>query len=150
MLLDKDRKAKISDFGLARSIQVIDRESVSANALNACGTHGYMPPEAKYGAISRKYDVYGFGVVSITVFTLNDHKYEIIVIADLLLLIDVSICYVYVADTGNNISSTAIFSKEISSYAGNMNLIWFIIAHYYRHYTMTHFFMPILYQIKHF
>lgn len=76
VLLDKDRKAKISDFGLARSIQVIERESVSATALNACGTHGYMPPEAKYGVISRKYDVYGFGVVRITVPTLIDLRYK--------------------------------------------------------------------------
>ena len=82
-----------------------------------------MPPEARYGAISRKYDVYGFGVVSITVFTPNNLKYETITITDLLLLTYVFIRYDYVVDTGNNISSSAIFNKEISSYAGNMNLL---------------------------
>ncbi|EDV24704.1 uncharacterized protein TRIADDRAFT_56774 [Trichoplax adhaerens] len=70
VLLDKNRKAKISDFGLARSVQVIERESICATAFKACGTHGYMPPEAKYGVVSRKYDVYGFGVLVLEIISI--------------------------------------------------------------------------------
>uniref|UniRef100_A0A0E0QTM2 non-specific serine/threonine protein kinase n=1 Tax=Oryza rufipogon TaxID=4529 RepID=A0A0E0QTM2_ORYRU len=61
ILLDKDFRAKIADFGLAKLTEV---GSMSQSlSTRVAGTFGYMPPEARYGEVSPKVDVYAFGVV---------------------------------------------------------------------------------------
>ncbi|KAL5201782.1 hypothetical protein ABZP36_036136 [Zizania latifolia] len=60
ILLDKDFRAKVADFGLAK---LTEFENTSVQTQVA-GTFGYMPPEyARYGEVSPKVDVYAFGVV---------------------------------------------------------------------------------------
>ncbi|KAF7141052.1 hypothetical protein RHSIM_Rhsim06G0209500 [Rhododendron simsii] len=60
ILLDKDFKAKISDFGLARLID--GNQSLALTSLK--GTIGYLAPEMYRGShISVKADIYSFGVV---------------------------------------------------------------------------------------
>ncbi|XP_058221472.1 G-type lectin S-receptor-like serine/threonine-protein kinase SD2-5 [Rhododendron vialii] len=60
ILLDKDFKAKISDFGLARFID--GNQSLALTSLK--GTIGYLAPEMYRGShISVKADIYSFGVV---------------------------------------------------------------------------------------
>ncbi|XP_045829883.1 lysM domain receptor-like kinase 3 isoform X3 [Trifolium pratense] len=60
ILLDKNFRAKVADFGLSK---LADVENSTSSAIVAEGTFGYMPPENAYGHISRKIDVYAFGVV---------------------------------------------------------------------------------------
>uniref|UniRef100_A0A0E0B553 non-specific serine/threonine protein kinase n=1 Tax=Oryza glumipatula TaxID=40148 RepID=A0A0E0B553_9ORYZ len=61
ILLDKDFRAKVADFGLAKLTEV---GSMSQSlSTRVAGTFGYMPPEARYGEVSPKVDVYAFGVV---------------------------------------------------------------------------------------
>uniref|UniRef100_A0A0E0EH22 non-specific serine/threonine protein kinase n=1 Tax=Oryza meridionalis TaxID=40149 RepID=A0A0E0EH22_9ORYZ len=61
ILLDKDFRAKVADFGLAKLTEV---GSMSQSLpTRVAGTFGYMPPEARYGEVSPKVDVYAFGVV---------------------------------------------------------------------------------------
>ncbi|XP_040383385.1 lysM domain receptor-like kinase 10 isoform X2 [Oryza brachyantha] len=62
ILLDKDFRAKVADFGLAKLTEV---GSMSQSLpTRVAGTFGYMPPEyARYGDVSPKVDVYAFGVV---------------------------------------------------------------------------------------
>ncbi|XP_073156945.1 lysM domain receptor-like kinase 3 [Henckelia pumila] len=60
ILIDKNFRAKVADFGLAKLTEV------GSNSLQTrlVGTFGYMPPEyAQYGDVSPKIDVYAFGVV---------------------------------------------------------------------------------------
>ncbi|XP_058221471.1 G-type lectin S-receptor-like serine/threonine-protein kinase SD2-5 [Rhododendron vialii] len=60
ILLDKDFRAKISDFGLARLID--GNQSLALTSLK--GTIGYLAPEMYRGShISVKADIYSFGVV---------------------------------------------------------------------------------------
>ncbi|XVF18539.1 hypothetical protein REPUB_Repub11eG0031000 [Reevesia pubescens] len=60
VLLDKDRNAKISDFGLAK----LDEEENTHISTRIAGTIGYMAPEyAMRGYLTDKADVYSFGVV---------------------------------------------------------------------------------------
>ncbi|KAI8558269.1 hypothetical protein RHMOL_Rhmol04G0077600 [Rhododendron molle] len=58
ILIDKNFRAKVADFGLAKLAEV-------GGSTRLVGTFGYMPPEyAQYcGDISPKVDVYAFGVV---------------------------------------------------------------------------------------
>ncbi|KAE9456189.1 hypothetical protein C3L33_11900, partial [Rhododendron williamsianum] len=58
ILIDKNFRAKVADFGLAKL-------AVVGGSTRLAGTFGYMPPEyAQYcGDISPKVDVYAFGVV---------------------------------------------------------------------------------------
>ncbi|XP_042041317.1 G-type lectin S-receptor-like serine/threonine-protein kinase At4g27290 [Salvia splendens] len=61
ILLDKDPKAKISDFGLAR---ILGEEQTIARTRRVVGTYGYMAPEyAVYGKYSVKSDVFALGVI---------------------------------------------------------------------------------------
>ncbi|XP_031493853.1 probable serine/threonine-protein kinase PBL11 [Nymphaea colorata] len=61
ILLDKDFNAKLSDFGLARDGPIGDRTHVSTKII---GTHGYAAPEyVESGHLTRKADVYSFGIV---------------------------------------------------------------------------------------
>ncbi|KAK6917785.1 Protein kinase domain [Dillenia turbinata] len=68
ILIDKNFRGKVSDFGLTKLTEV------GSGSLRTClmGTFGYMPPEyalsllliyAKYGGVSPKIDVYALGVV---------------------------------------------------------------------------------------
>nr|WIL59891.1 nodulation protein [Melilotus officinalis] len=60
ILLNENFTAKIADFGLTK---LTDVASSTDNTDHVAGTFGYMPPENAYGHISRKIDVYAFGVV---------------------------------------------------------------------------------------
>ncbi|XP_019155959.1 PREDICTED: G-type lectin S-receptor-like serine/threonine-protein kinase At1g11410 [Ipomoea nil] len=61
ILLDINMDPKISDFGLARSIEL---NETGANTNQVAGTLGYMSPEyAGHGIFSIKSDVFSFGVL---------------------------------------------------------------------------------------
>ncbi|PWA45559.1 gnk2-like domain-containing protein [Artemisia annua] len=66
ILLDLRLRAKIADFGLARSFQD-DRSHISTAIA---GTLGYMDPEyLAHGQLTEKADVYSFGVLLLEVVT---------------------------------------------------------------------------------
>ncbi|KAI3817531.1 hypothetical protein L1987_11326 [Smallanthus sonchifolius] len=66
ILLDLRLRAKIADFGLARSFQ--DDKSHISTAI--AGTLGYMAPEyLAHGQLNEKADVYSFGVLILEVVT---------------------------------------------------------------------------------
>nr|WIL59889.1 nodulation protein [Melilotus officinalis] len=60
ILLNENFTGKIADFGFTR---LTDAANSTENTLHVAGTFGYMPPENAYGHISRKIDVYAFGVL---------------------------------------------------------------------------------------
>ncbi|GJN04086.1 hypothetical protein PR202_ga21603 [Eleusine coracana subsp. coracana] len=61
ILIDKNYRGKVADFGLAKLTEV---GNTSLPTRGIVGTFGYMPPEyARYGDVSPKVDVYAFGVV---------------------------------------------------------------------------------------
>ncbi|XWS75772.1 hypothetical protein CRYUN_Cryun01aG0121000 [Craigia yunnanensis] len=60
ILIDKNFRAKVADFGLTKLTEV----GSTSLPTRLVGTFGYMPPEyAQYGDVSPKVDVYAFGVV---------------------------------------------------------------------------------------
>lgn len=60
ILLDKDFTAKISDFGLAKLFPT----TATHVSTRVAGTHGYLAPEyAIRGKLTRKADIYSFGVL---------------------------------------------------------------------------------------
>lgn len=64
ILLDKDFRPKISDFGLAK-LYLTDESAVSS-LLQARGTIGYIAPEVasrNFGQVSHKSDVYSYGMM---------------------------------------------------------------------------------------
>ncbi|XP_066399745.1 lysM domain receptor-like kinase 10 [Miscanthus floridulus] len=65
ILIDKDFRAKVADFGLTKLSEIgTTATSQSLPSLRVVGTFGYMPPEyARYGEVSPKVDVYAFGIV---------------------------------------------------------------------------------------
>ncbi|GLU13865.1 hypothetical protein SLE2022_304750 [Rubroshorea leprosula] len=66
VLLDRDLKPKISDFGLAK----LDEEENTHISTRIAGTIGYMAPEyALWGYLTYKADVYSFGVVALEIVT---------------------------------------------------------------------------------
>ncbi|KVH95550.1 Gnk2-homologous domain-containing protein [Cynara cardunculus var. scolymus] len=66
ILLDSKLRAKIADFGLARSFQQ-DKNHISTGIA---GTLGYMAPEyISHGHLTEKADVYSFGVLLLEVVT---------------------------------------------------------------------------------
>ncbi|XP_028754480.1 cysteine-rich receptor-like protein kinase 2 [Neltuma alba] len=66
ILLDARLRAKIADFGLARSFQ----EEKSHISTAIAGTLGYMAPEyLAHGQLTEKADVYGFGVLLLEIVT---------------------------------------------------------------------------------
>ncbi|CAL5326324.1 unnamed protein product [Camellia sinensis] len=68
VLLDSDFRAKISNFGLARSAD--GQEGEFALTRHIVGTKGYMAPEyLENGFVSTKLDVYAFGVLMLEILT---------------------------------------------------------------------------------
>ncbi|OVA19860.1 Protein kinase domain [Macleaya cordata] len=66
ILLDSKLRAKIADFGLARSFE----EDKSHISTAIAGTLGYMAPEyLAHGQLTEKADVYSFGVLLIEIVT---------------------------------------------------------------------------------
>nr|XP_048322526.1 cysteine-rich receptor-like protein kinase 2 isoform X2 [Ziziphus jujuba var. spinosa] len=66
ILLDSKFRAKIADFGLARSFQ----EDKSHISTAIAGTLGYMAPEyLAHGQLTEKADVYSFGVLVLEIVT---------------------------------------------------------------------------------
>ncbi|KAI3779436.1 hypothetical protein L2E82_09155 [Cichorium intybus] len=66
ILLDARLRAKIADFGLARSFQ----EDQSHISTAIAGTLGYMAPEyLAHGQLTEKADVYSFGVLLLEIVT---------------------------------------------------------------------------------
>ncbi|KAJ6801711.1 putative LRR receptor-like serine/threonine-protein kinase isoform X2 [Iris pallida] len=64
VLLDRDLKAKISDFGLAK----LHEEENTHISTRIAGTSGYMAPEyAMRGYLTDKADVYSFGIVMLEI-----------------------------------------------------------------------------------
>ncbi|KAL6975685.1 LysM domain receptor-like kinase 3 [Sarracenia purpurea var. burkii] len=60
ILIDKNFRGKVADFGLTKLTEV----GGTSLPTRLVGTFGYMPPEyAQYGDVSPKVDVYAFGVV---------------------------------------------------------------------------------------
>ncbi|CAJ2666812.1 unnamed protein product [Trifolium pratense] len=67
ILLDENMIPKISDFGLARIVEISQDEG-STNRI--VGTYGYMAPEyTMLGQFSEKSDVYSFGVMLLEIVT---------------------------------------------------------------------------------
>ncbi|CAL5020460.1 unnamed protein product [Urochloa decumbens] len=69
VFLDSDMNPKITDFGIAR---VLNHKGVDicADIGTIAGTLGYMPPEyITDGTLSKKQDVYGFGVTLLEIIS---------------------------------------------------------------------------------
>ncbi|RDX57754.1 Cysteine-rich receptor-like protein kinase 2, partial [Mucuna pruriens] len=71
ILLDAKLRAKIADFGLARSFQ----EDKSHISTAIAGTLGYMAPEyLAHGQLTEKADVYSFGVLLLEIVTARQNN----------------------------------------------------------------------------
>ncbi|RWW11179.1 hypothetical protein GW17_00025230 [Ensete ventricosum] len=67
ILLDRECKPRLSDFGLAKVGPVGDKSHVSTRVM---GTYGYCAPEyALTGQLTKMSDVYSFGVVFLEIIT---------------------------------------------------------------------------------
>ncbi|KAK4736613.1 hypothetical protein R3W88_000310 [Solanum pinnatisectum] len=85
ILLDSRLRAKIADFGLARSFQA-DKSHISTAIA---GTLGYMAPEyLAHGQLTEKVDIYSFGVLLLEIVTgrqnnkRKDAKYTVSLVSD--------------------------------------------------------------------
>lgn len=71
ILIDKNYRSKVADFGLTKLTEVGGASSTLPTRL--VGTFGYMPPEyAQFGDVSPKVDVYAFGVVLYEMISAKD------------------------------------------------------------------------------
>ncbi|XAR55349.1 Non-specific serine/threonine protein kinase [Bertholletia excelsa] len=69
ILIDRNFRGKVADFGLTKLTEV----GSSSLPTRLVGTFGYMPPEyAQYGDVSPKVDVYAFGVVLYELISAKD------------------------------------------------------------------------------
>ncbi|XP_047339688.1 cysteine-rich receptor-like protein kinase 15 [Impatiens glandulifera] len=67
ILLDHEMNSKISDFGLAR---IVDVKQSGVKTRRVVGTYGYMPPEYAFkGLFSVKSDVFSFGVLLLEIIS---------------------------------------------------------------------------------
>ncbi|XP_029126494.1 cysteine-rich receptor-like protein kinase 6 [Cajanus cajan] len=67
VLLDENMNPKISDFGMAR---IVEMDQDRGNTNRIVGTYGYMSPEyAMLGEFSEKSDVFSFGVMILEIIT---------------------------------------------------------------------------------
>lgn len=70
VLLDSNYRAKITNFGLARTIQDEDENGVMHLTKHVVGTHGYLAPEyIENGVVTPKMDVFAFGVVVLEILS---------------------------------------------------------------------------------
>ncbi|GFY97103.1 leucine-rich repeat protein kinase family protein [Actinidia rufa] len=68
ILLDKNLRAKISDFGISIIFEAENRTHMTME--NVAGTRGYLDPEYhSTGKLSEKSDVYSFGIVLLELIT---------------------------------------------------------------------------------
>ncbi|KAE9614389.1 hypothetical protein Lal_00028178 [Lupinus albus] len=68
ILLDIDFRAKIANFGFARSLELENDQN--AMTRHIVGTRGYMAPEyLENGLVSTKLDVYAFGVMMLEILS---------------------------------------------------------------------------------
>ncbi|KAI5083091.1 hypothetical protein GOP47_0002834 [Adiantum capillus-veneris] len=68
ILFDENMEVRITDFGLAKVMGATTASSIFTD--NMKGTFGYMAPElASYGHISRRCDVYSYGIVLMELIT---------------------------------------------------------------------------------
>ncbi|CAI8604766.1 unnamed protein product [Vicia faba] len=84
VLLDNNMIPKISDFGMAR---MVDIEQIQGFTNRVVGTYGYMSPEyAMHGQFSVKSDVFSFGVMVLEIISgkKNSYTFESCRIDDLL------------------------------------------------------------------
>ena len=70
VLLDVACRAKLGDFGLARSL-----EGAGTKTRHIVGTSGYIPPEYYRGHVSTKMDSFGFGVASVYQYVYHTIKF---------------------------------------------------------------------------
>ncbi|CAH9146949.1 unnamed protein product [Cuscuta epithymum] len=71
ILLDRNMRAKITNFGLSRSAD--GQEGEFALTRHIVGTKGYMAPEyLEHGLVSPKLDVYAFGILMLEILTGKD------------------------------------------------------------------------------
>ncbi|XP_068492439.1 cysteine-rich receptor-like protein kinase 6 [Phaseolus vulgaris] len=67
VLLDENMNPKLSDFGMARIVEM-DHNCTNTNKI--VGTYGYMSPEyAMLGQFSEKSDIFSFGVMILEIIT---------------------------------------------------------------------------------